>query len=110
MSAFADAAREYCDAKEDDRVLRLGMRKCEEQRDSEPDEWGSVYDKVSPCWRVHDYRDRETGEPILDAWCPACQHNASIIAESRKIRARFGGLASAMMTAYRNETKERETT
>ena len=105
MSNLETAARAYCAAKEADRVLRLGMRPCEEQRDSEQDEWGSVHDRVSPCWRVHDYRDRETGEPILDAWCPACQHNASIIAESRKIRARFGGLASAMMVAYRRERR-----
>jgi len=103
MKTLNEAARDYCAAKEADRVLRLGMRECEEQRDNEPDEWGSVYDKVSPCWRVNDYRDRETGEPILDAWCPACQHNEAIIEQSRAIRSRFGGLTSAMMAAYRRE-------
>jgi len=103
MKTLHEAAADYCAAKESDRVLRLGMRKCERQQDSEPDRDGCVHDLVSPCWRVSAYRHHETGEPMTGRFCSACRGNAEIIEQSRAIRSSFGGLASAMMAAYRRE-------
>ena len=112
MSDLETAARAYCAAKEADRVLRLGMTDCEkretvtEREHAFDDYWiDVVFDSVSPCWQRTSFRDHETGEPHLDKWCPSCLHSREIIAESRKIRARFGGLASAMMAAYRSEIR-----
>ncbi len=96
---FVAAAKRYCEAREADRVLRLDMKPCEDHEEAE-DRDGLIYDKVAPCWRAYSIHDEEV-IPDED-WCPSCQHNLAIIEESRKIRKRFGGLASAMMAAYRS--------
>ena len=117
---FEAAAKRYCEAKEADRVVREGMKPDEECTNYEAHELdertGHWYDGNPTCRHDTDpdwtpYEDAMGPDPLpREKWCPACQHNEAIIDQSRKIRARFGGLASAMMTAYRNEQQERETT
>jgi len=105
MKTLHEAAADYCAAKESDRVLRLGMRGCEYERGPEMGLYDlAEVDEVSACWRGKWHMDSD-GEQVWDVgeWCPACLHNRQIIEQSRAIRSSFGGLASAMMAAYRRE-------
>ena len=116
MSNLETAARAYCAAKEADRVLRLGMRPDDDCTNYEEPDFADGFMLLaegSPTCRHTTDPDTPIDQVNLigpdplprEKWCPACQHNASIIDQSRKIRARFGGLASAMMAAYRREIR-----
>jgi len=101
--SFAEAARRYCEARDADRVLRLGMRACDVEEEAEATDPDSGYwnHGVAACWRSMPVQD-EQWDPSTD-WCPSCLNNLAIIEQSRKLRAPLGGLASSMMSAYRRE-------
>ena len=100
VKSFMEAAHDYCDARESDRVLRLGMRPCEHAPD-----WPES-DAVQPCYKGKWHQDSD-GDQVWDEgeFCEACAANRKIIEQSRVIRSRFGGLAAAMMAAFRRVTK-----
>ena len=113
MNTLEQAARDYCEAKEADRVLRLGMRPdgdCDYfEAPDYADDFTLLAEGQPACrhqtvegWAPHGLDGPMDALPE-ERWCPACRHNAEIVLQSRAIRARFGGLASAMMAAYRRE-------